>query len=181
MMACAENGPNSCPFPARTGSCSKTTTSGGATHVSVWLDHEAATPDERFKATMFCRTGAARTKLDNYNPGLLLLASPDRHPVDPARRPRRNTRRTHENDVLQSLPQGLGSSSHRIHLQHPTAATNERARAYWETRDFFRPRARPWRSGLRSTGMSEQPADLREATKAASAEIELGNSLPQIY
>lgn len=45
--------------------------------VSVWLDHDAARPEERFKATMFCRSGALGTKLDNYHPGLILLASPD--------------------------------------------------------------------------------------------------------
>jgi hypothetical protein len=66
--------------------------------VSVWLDHDAARPDERLKATMFCRSGALGTKLDNYNPGLLLLALEGQH-----------------HHVLQSLPQGLGREPSHPH------------------------------------------------------------------
>ena len=45
--------------------------------VSVWLDHHATDPAARFKATMYCRTGEIDTKVDSYNPGQLLLVSPD--------------------------------------------------------------------------------------------------------
>lgn len=146
--------------------------------VSVWLDHEATTPDERFKATMFCRTGARGTKLDNYNPGLLLLASPDG--IHWTLRGR--TKHSKDNTTMFYNPfRKVWVFSHRIHLQH-SDGRYERARAYWETRDFFSAAGEAMAERPPVYWMSEQPADLRETTKAASAEIELGNSsLPQIY
>lgn len=146
--------------------------------VSIWLDHEAAKPDERFKATMFCRTGALGTKLDNYHPGLLLLASPDGiHWTQ-----RGQTKHSKDNTTMFYNPfRKVWVFSHRIHVQHGDGRY-ERARAYWETRDFFSAADEAMAERPPVYWMSEQPGDLREATKAASAEIELGNSaLPQIY
>ena len=145
---------------------------------SIWLDHEATRPDERFKATMFCRSGALGTKLDNYNPGLLLLASPDGIHWTL----RGQTKHSKDNTTMFYNPfRKVWVFSHRIHIQHPDGRY-ERARAYWETKDFFSAGGEAMKEKPPVYWMSEQSDDVRETTKQASAAIELGNStLAQIY
>ena len=102
-------------------------------NVSVWLDHDAAKADERFKAIMFCRTGALGAKLDDYHPGLLFLSSPDGiHWTE-----RGTTEHSKDNTTMFYNPfRKMWVFSHRIHIKHDDGRY-ERARAYWETKDFF--------------------------------------------
>jgi hypothetical protein len=146
--------------------------------VSVWLDHEAARPEERFKATMFCRRGALGTKLDNYHPGLLLLASPDGIHWTL----RGQTKHSKDNTTMFYNPfRKVWVVSHRIHLQHDDGRY-ERARAYWETKDLFSAADEAMKTRPPVYWMSEQADTVRESTPQASAAIELGNStLAQIY
>ena len=146
--------------------------------VSIWLDHESARPDERFKATMFCRRGALGTKLDNDNPGLLLLASSDGIHWTL----RGQTKHSKDNTTMFYNPfRKVWIFSHRIHIKHDDGRY-ERARAYWETKDFFSAAGEEMKKKPPVYWMSEQPGDLREKPKQASAAIELGNStLAQIY
>uniref|UniRef100_UPI003783105A glycosyl hydrolase family 32 n=1 Tax=Prosthecobacter sp. TaxID=1965333 RepID=UPI003783105A len=146
--------------------------------VSIWLDHDAARPDERFKATMFCRSGALGTKLDNYHPGLLLLASPDGIHWTL----RGQTKHSKDNTTMFYNPfRKVWVFSHRIHIKHDDGRY-ERARAYWETKDFFSVAGEAMKERTPVYWMSEQASDLRETTKQGSAAIELGNStLAQIY
>ena len=157
--------------------------------VSIWLDHEAAKPEERFKATMFCRSGAPGTKLDNYNPGLLLLASPDGIHWTL----RGQTKHSKDNTTMFYNPfRKVWVFSHRIHVQHGDGRY-ERARAYWETRDFFSAGGEAMKDRPPVYWMSEIaerfPTDSRKpqignagGNPAAFPAIELGNStLAQIY
>lgn len=146
--------------------------------VSVWLDHEAANADERFKATMFCRSGGLGAKLDNYNPGLLLLASPDGIHWTL----RGQTKHSKDNTTMFYNPfRKVWVFSHRIHIQHADGRY-ERARAYWETKDFFSAAGEAMAERPPVYWMSEQADEVPEKTKQASAAIELGNStLAQIY
>ncbi len=146
--------------------------------VSVWLDLDASNPNERFKATMFCRSGALGTKLDNYNPGLLLLASADGIHWNL----RGQTKHSKDNTTMFYNPfRKVWVFSHRIHIQHPDGRY-ERARAYWETDDFFSAAGEAMAERPPVYWMSEQSSEFRETTKQASAAIELGNStIAQIY
>ena len=151
--------------------------------VSVWLDHDATRPDERFKASMFCRTGEVGSKLINHTPGLLLLASPDG--IDWTIRGQ--TRHSKDNTTMFYNPfRRVWVFSHRIHLQHPDGSY-ERARAYWETKDFFAAAGEAffqqppvfWSSSDAEDGL---PAAAASVTAAAADAIELGNSTkPQVY
>lgn len=146
--------------------------------VSIWLDHDAERPEERFKATMFCRTGALGAKLDNYKPGLLLLASPDGIHWTV----RGQTKHSKDNTTMFYNPfRKVWVISHRIHIQHHDGRY-ERARAYWETRDFFSAGGEAMAERPPVYWMSEQAGEVLERTTAASAAIELGNStLSQVY
>ncbi len=145
---------------------------------SIWLDHAATRPEERFKATMFCRSGALGTKLDNYNPGLLLLASPDGIHWTL----RGQTKHSKDNTTMFYNPfRKVWVFSHRIHIKH-NDGRYERARAYWETKDFFSAAGEAMKERPPVYWMSEQADEVREKTEKASAAIELGNStLAQIY
>lgn len=146
--------------------------------VSVWLDHHTTNPGERFKATMFCRSGALGTKLDNYNPGLLLLASSDG--IHWTLRGR--TKHSKDNTTMFYNPfRKVWVFSHRIHIKHDDGRY-ERARAYWETKDFFSAADDAMKARPPVYWMSEQTDRSAEKPLQASAAIELGNSkLQQIY
>ncbi len=153
--------------------------------VSIWLDHHATNPAKRFKATMFCRTGEIDTKVDSYNPGQLLLASPDGiHWSIKAQ-----TKNSKDNTTMFYNPfRKKWVLSHRIHIKHDNGRY-ERARAYWETDDLY--------SAAAEDAYEKQPpvfwsctdaldlAGHRESLKAAGdnrPDIELGNSnLPHVY
>jgi len=154
--------------------------------VSVWLDHHASDPAERFKATMFCRTGEVGGKVDSYNPGQLLLASPDGvHWTI-----RGQTKHSKDNTTMFYNPfRKKWVLSHRIHIKHDDGRY-ERARAYWETDDLFSAAAEDayekeppvfW-SCIDALDLAGHRESLKTATPESRPDIELGNSnLPQVY
>jgi hypothetical protein len=107
--------------------------------VSVWLDHEATRPDERYKMFLYARSGELGKKLESM-PGGNLLASPDG--IHWTLRGR--TGPTRDNTTFFYNPfRKVWVFSHRT--RYKIDGATPRTRGYTEHRDFFDALGETWK------------------------------------
>lgn len=96
--------------------------------VSVWLDRDTTNSNQRFKMICYARTGELGANLDHRTPGLLFLSSPDGIHWEL----HGSGLKTGDNTSMFYNPfRKVWVVSHRIFVD------KERARAYWESSNFF--------------------------------------------